>query len=212
MGKKTMDFDSTKTSLHDIQLAIGILLDKNPLILDTETTGLGPAAEIVELGIIDVQGQVVFESLVRPITPIPGAATAIHGITNADVAKAPTWAEVHVQVCKVLEGRSVAIYNATFDNRLLAQTAALYGLQVAVYQPFCVALAYAQYHGEWDVSSTSWKRQRLKNAVAQTAIKTPDEGQAHRAVFDCRLALGVLQAIAGKKEKYKNRLNKVVII
>jgi DNA polymerase-3 subunit epsilon len=207
-----MDFDSRHTGFLDIQWTADLFLDADPLILDTETTGLGPGAEIIEVGIIDAHGLVMFESLVQPRSPIPSAATAIHGITNADVANAPTWAEVHAQVCGILEGRLVAAYSAAFDHRLLVQTAALYGLQIAAYRPFCVARAYARYHGEWDADKGTWKHQHLANAVIQTDVDAPDQGQAHRAVFDCHLALGVLQAMAGKKDEYKNLLNNVVII
>jgi DNA polymerase III epsilon subunit-like protein len=176
--------------------ATRIVLGHRPLILDTETTGLGTDAEIVEIGIIDDQGGIVFESLIKPRAPIPEAATAIHGIGNADVADALIWAEVHERVSRIIKGRSVAIYNAAYDTRLLLQTADQYGLRPSFFAAWCAMLEYAKWWGEWDDQKDDFKRQRLINAVQQTGIDLPTDGQAHRAIYDCRVTLAVMRAMA----------------
>ena len=64
----------------------------NTVILDTETTGLGADARIVEIsGICAVSGDVLFNQLVNPLCNIPEDAHAIHGITDSDVATMPTF-------------------------------------------------------------------------------------------------------------------------
>ena len=60
------------------------------VIFDTETTGLGSDAEIVEIACIDGGGDVLLTSMVRPAHPIPRDATNVHGTTDADVRDAPT--------------------------------------------------------------------------------------------------------------------------
>ena len=74
-------------------------LDANALILDTETTGLDDDAEVVELAVIDCAGTVLLDTLVRPSGPVPAEAAAIHGITDAMLADAPTWSEIHARFC-----------------------------------------------------------------------------------------------------------------
>lgn len=70
------------------------------VVLDTETTGLDVAnARIVQLSAVRVSsGRVlageVFDTLIDPGLPIPPAATAVHGITDAMVAGAPAFAVV----------------------------------------------------------------------------------------------------------------------
>lgn len=64
------------------------------VLLDTETTGVGEDAEIIEIAILDVDGTQLLNTLVRPTQPIPAEATAIHRITDKMVASAPTWPEV----------------------------------------------------------------------------------------------------------------------
>ncbi|AHD07457.1 3'-5' exonuclease [Paenibacillus larvae] len=85
------------------------------LILDTETTGIEYDSEIVDIAIIDLDKNLIFASLVKPICPIPEEATMIHGITNEMVADAPSWLEVWAQVQKLLSGKTLLIYNADFD-------------------------------------------------------------------------------------------------
>lgn len=62
-----------------------------PLILpDTETTGLGPEARIIEIAhqVYRPDGEVKeWRSLINPEMPIPEAATKVHGITNADLSR-----------------------------------------------------------------------------------------------------------------------------
>jgi len=66
------------------------------LVLDTETTGLGDHAEIIEIGIINGSGETVMNTLVKPNTAVPATATAIHGITDDDLLNAPSFTEVMV--------------------------------------------------------------------------------------------------------------------
>lgn len=168
-------------------------------ILDTETTGLDDKAEIVEISIIDQLGNVVFDSLVKPLQPIPAEATAIHGITNDMVATAPSWADIHDDVCRIVSNTPLVIYNADYDMRLMAQTAAFYGLQpvAATAGVHCAMLAYAEFYGDWNDYKGSYRWQRLTNAAAQQGVVT--DGQAHRALADVMMTLGVLQAMARQR-------------
>lgn len=104
------------------------LWEKQPLFLDTETTGLDDKSEIVEICIIDHMADLVFQSLVRPVRSIPADAMRIHGITNEQVSSAPSWLAVWPQVEKVLDGRTVGIYNADFDLRMFQQSHKAIGL------------------------------------------------------------------------------------
>lgn len=163
-------------------------------VLDTETTGLDEHAEIVEISIIDQDGSVVFDSLVKPRQPIPAEATAIHGITNEMVASAPNWAEIHDQVAEIVASKKLVTYNADYDLRLLEQTANQYGLTSIAHTAGCAMLAYAEFYGEWDEHKGTYRWQKLANAAAQQGVVT--DGEAHRALADVMTTLGVLKAMA----------------
>lgn len=59
------------------------------MILDTETTGLDYDDKIVEIAVIDLDGNVLINTLVDPNKAIPKEATEIHGIANKMVENAP---------------------------------------------------------------------------------------------------------------------------
>jgi len=73
--------------------------------LDTETTGLGADAEIVEICVLDHDGRVLINTLVKSKSVIPPIVTRIHGITNLMVAKSPTWRDIWPDVAAALAGR-----------------------------------------------------------------------------------------------------------
>jgi DNA polymerase III epsilon subunit-like protein len=172
-------------------------LDQDCLILDTETTGLGDDAEIVEITIIDTTGKPLINTLVKPSKAIPAEATAIHGITDAMVMNAPLWTEVCHKVGALMSGRTVVMYNASYDARLLDQTDLIWGVipdlknGLADFQ--CAMRAYAEFYGQCSQRG-GYKWQKLTAAAEQQGIKI--QGTTHRALSDCLTTLGVIKAMA----------------
>jgi DNA polymerase-3 subunit epsilon len=170
-------------------------IEQLPIYLDTETTGLGNRDEIVEISILDHDGSLLFDSLVRPTRRIPSDAIAIHGITDEMVQDAPPWTEIWPEVNAILHGREIAIYNADFDVRLIQQTHSIHR-QAGVYLPpnyFCVMRLYAQFKGDWNYSRRSYQWHSLENAGRHCRIPLPN---THRARDDAALARAVLHYIA----------------
>lgn len=85
------------------------------LILDTETTNLH--GYVCEIGIIRIDGSVVYEALINPQATIE--ATHIHGISQAMVASAPTFADIEPELRRLLHGKTVVVYNAAYDSGVL---------------------------------------------------------------------------------------------
>src|SRR5690349_18632265 len=96
-----------------------ILNRNNFVVLDTETTGLEKPAEICEIAIIGVNGEPLVNTLVKPVRPIPPAASTITGITDDMVASAPSWVDVRPMVLEAIRGKDVIVYNATYDRKLM---------------------------------------------------------------------------------------------
>ena len=169
--------------------ARNILVDPAAVILDTETTGLDANAEIVEISMINIEGETLLDTLVKPKGRIPLAASRIHGITATDVMTAPAWPQIHSQVGDMLRVASrIVIYNAAYDLRLLQQTQTLYNLP-----PFgidrsrfaCAMQWYAQFVGEW-----SARRHRYR---------WPALDGNHRARGDCLACLDIIKKMAADK-------------
>ncbi|MEZ4638489.1 MAG: 3'-5' exonuclease [Caldilineaceae bacterium] len=171
------------------------LLTQKPIYLDTETTGLDDRAEIIEIAILDHDGAPLFESLVKPRYPIPADAARIHGISNATVTDAPAWPDLWPQIEMILRERTVGIYNADFDLRMLAQSHRFARLDWRhdALTAFCIMQIYARFYGERGYGGFRW--QSLEKAGRQCRLDLPN---SHRAADDARLARAVLLHVAGE--------------
>lgn len=100
---------------------------KNPLVFfDLETTGTNINSDrVVEICYLKVYPNGNEESKTMRINPgihIPEAASAVHGIYDADVADCPTFKEVARSVANDIEGCDLAGFNSNrFDIPLLAE-------------------------------------------------------------------------------------------
>lgn len=91
------------------------------VILDSETTGIDPEEghRIIELAALErIDGALTGEALHFYIDPgryIEPEASAIHGLTQADVMGCPTWPEVEGAVLAFIGNATVVAHNARFD-------------------------------------------------------------------------------------------------
>ena len=164
------------------------------LYLDTETTGFGHDAEIVEVAVIDASGRVLFDSLVKPCQAIPPDATRIHGITDAMVNQAPVWHEVYPDVSRLLKNASqIVVYNAEFDRRILQQVTRRAGLTPVRTKWGCAMLQYAAYAGVWNAKYGNWRWHKLEQAARNFGLTY---NGAHRALADARMCRAVVAGMA----------------
>lgn len=156
------------------------------LILDTETTGLYDDAEIIQLAIIDREDNVLFDSYIKPLTPIieNGKAFEVNGITNEMVKDAPTFDLVWPFLADILVGEQVVIYNADFDFRMLSQGLHKHGIkQGLAFKAIDAMQPYSDWVGEWNERFGNNRWQRLP-------------GGGHTALADCQAVLALLRKLA----------------
>lgn len=160
------------------------VLERGFILLDSETTGLEWDAEPVEIAIVDHTGAILLDQPIRPTIPIPASATAIHGISDADVADAPTFADVYAHLFRALHGRDVVIYNAKYDWPLLRYSRQIYHLpSVGAASVDCAMEWYSQWVGAWN-----WRRENYR--------WQPLPGGDHSALGDARATLDVIRRMA----------------
>jgi DNA polymerase-3 subunit epsilon len=150
-------------------------------ILDTETSDLN--GEILELTIINLQGEPVYNGRFKPSTPIHWKAARVHGLTEEILANEPLWANEYEAIRNVLEGKTILIYNAAFDVPMIRRTCELYQCQPITFKSQCVMLQYAAFVGEWNDYYGNYRWQRLP------------EGD-HSALGDCLATLDILKKMA----------------
>lgn len=142
---------------------------------------------------IDHTGNVLLDTLVRPTIRIPADVVSIHGITDEMVADAPTMAQLYDEVRRLLSDRTVVIYNAAFDMRLLGQSIrATHKIPVTEpdewgMQTYCAMESCKAY----------LNRKRWLSLVSAADYFGLDTAGAHGAIADCRMTLGVIRGMAG---------------
>jgi DNA polymerase-3 subunit epsilon len=102
-----------------------IRLTRPLAILDLETTGTdAKEARIVEISILKLYpdgSRDLRTRRVNPGVPIPPEATAVHGITDADVADAPPFSRIAAGVVEFLDGCDLCGFNVKrYDLRVLS--------------------------------------------------------------------------------------------
>lgn len=169
--------------------------ERNFVVLDTETTGLDTSiAEIVNIAILDANGMVLLDTLVRPEKPIPPGM--IHGITDEMVRDAPTFPEIFPRIMELLKGANVVAYNANYDIGLIESLAYRHKLgDLRCNSVWCLMKRYAAYRktpGRYG----NYKWHKLSEACAQQRVVL---GNAHRALGDAQATYALLKALSEKE-------------
>lgn len=162
------------------------LNDPDTVILDTETTGLHDEARIVDIAVTTARGDVLLDTLVNPGEPIPAEATAIHGITDAMVADAPTFGEVLPRLTTVVSSKRLLIYNDVFDVARIRHEMTLLGEKpdpwFAAVRVEDVMIHYSDWVGDWSDYHGNYSWQPLNGG--------------HRALGDCHAVIERLREMA----------------
>lgn len=161
------------------------------LIVDTETTGVGAHAELIEVVAIDTTGALRLSAMSIPVGPISHETWEIHGLSRRALHAqgARPWPEVHEEFAAVLgRARRVLAWRANFDARVLRQTAAVHNLALPPVEWADVRPAY--------VDARARGPHSLADAIRREGLRW--EGQHHRAEADCRAVLAVMRRMAGE--------------
>ena len=174
------------------------------VVVDVEGNGQRPP-DLVEAACLHIDGGVpgrVQSWLVRPPRPITGPVRRIHGIRNADVATAPTTAEVAGQILGQLAGRVVIGHHVHVDLAVLGRELGDWGAPAVL---DTLRLAKAVWPGRPSYSldnltSTTPHRQSpvpsTTDATSVTSALPPPLQVRHRAGYDVALTAGLFLALA----------------
>lgn len=130
------------------------------ICLDTETTGISPADEILQLSIIDGRGEVLFNDYFQPkaITEWP-EAQMVHGISPDAVAQCPHIDGSIPRVNEILSNAKLIVgYNMGFDLDFIRRA----GITIpdGINQFDCMP-EFAEIYGEWNSRFKNYKWQKL---------------------------------------------------
>ena len=168
-------------------------------VVDCETTGTDPAVdEIVSLAIVRLGADGVetarYTSLVRPSCPIPPEATAVHGIGDEDVARAPRFVEIAADVLGLLDGAVFVAHNAAFDLGMLQHALAQAG---ADYRPVGVACTLDAFR----LLEPRELSHRLESICERRGITL---GGAHEALGDVVATAALLRVLLERRPRARD--------
>lgn len=148
-------------------------------IADTETTGLGPDAHVVEYShircelrenrLIEVER---FESLVNPGIPIPKEATNVHGINDKMVKDAPTLRQVLPVSLMLMKNEHALVIGHNFTGYDMALLDGVYPKSIDV---GCTLKAARTF-----ITAPKHSLDFLREHLSLEKM-----GQAHSALADC---------------------------
>lgn len=172
-----------------------------PLVgIDEETTGVNPKLSgIVELGLeIYIPGEPIkeYRTLINPLLPIPKEATAIHGITNADVQGAPTFVQLAKNLFEGMQGCDFIGYNVRFDLRQLQEEFMRAGYDFT-YSKARVLDGFRLWQLAEGRTLSHAVERWLKGGADEKAIEeelSETDGKAHNALWDIKMSTRVVAA------------------
>jgi len=172
-------------------------LEKPVVFFDLETTGTNTVSDrIVEISYLKVSPNGNEDMHTRRVNPemhIPEAASAVHGIFDADVAQCPTFKEIAKEVARDFEGSDIAGFNSNrFDVPLLAEEFLRAGVDIDLSR-----------HRFIDVQVIFHKMEQRTLTAAYKLYCGKDLTAAHSADGDTRATYEVLMA---QLDRYPNDL------
>jgi DNA polymerase III subunit epsilon len=186
------DAPSPRNRAEAIAWAREMASNPRAVFLDTETTGLGRGAEVVDLAVIDLSGVILANRLVRPLRPIPADAIFIHGISNRDVAESAHWAEIARDVRELLETRPIIAYNAPFDRSMIDQCNLEAGCDLVPGPWHCAMRAFTAFRRDCPDGPRSRGWHSLSTAARTFGFPAP----SHRALADAQACRAVVLKMA----------------
>jgi DNA polymerase-3 subunit epsilon len=168
------------------------------IVLDTETTGLDPAAghRIVEIGCLELVNRVPtgkdFQRYVNPERPMPEEAFKVHGLSEDFLAQHPVFATVAEAFLAFISDSPLIIHNAEFDLRFINAELELVGLRpLAPGRAIdTIALARRRFPGAQVSLDALCRRFAIDNS----------ERRLHGALLDCELLAEVYLELSGGRQ------------
>lgn len=177
-------------------------LTKPIIFFDLETTGVNFQTDrIVEISYIKIYPNGAEESKtirVNPGRPIPAEATAVHHITDEDVANERQFKEIARELFRTFQGCDIGGFNSNkFDIPLLQEEFIRAGVED--FEPSRVRLI--------DVQTIFHKMEQRTLVAAYKFYCGKDLTEAHSANADTRATYEVLKAQLDKYSELKNDID-----
>lgn len=156
--------------------------------LDFETTDVD-AKKCRPVEVALVNSEYYFETFINPGCPIPPETSAVHHITDEDVALAPSWEEVRKELTDRLTMEPLAIvaaHNAEYERNVIGDAPFANVLWICTYK--CALRIWPD--------APSHKNESLRYYLKLGDFRGRNHSQStHSALHDCRVTMLLLQEL-----------------
>src|ERR1019366_2641341 len=173
------------------------------IVLDTETTGLEVEQQhrVIEIGCVELFNRRLtgrsFHRYLNPERDIDEGAQQVPGLARAQLAKEPTFAQIHAEFLEFVRDAELIIHNAPFDIAFLNSEFGRLDSEAGEITDFCrvldtLALARQMHPGQRNSLDALCKRYSIDNA----------QREYHGALLDARILAEVYLAMTGGQAKF----------
>lgn len=168
------------------------------IVLDTETTGLEPAAghRIIEIGCIELIDRKItgnrFHVYLNPERDIDPGAIEVHGLSTKFLADKPRFGDIAADLLNYLREAELVIHNAAFDIGFLNHELRLWNSECSDIAEYCLvldtlALAKKKHPGQRNNLDALCKRYGVDNS----------HRDLHGALLDAEILVEVYLVMTG---------------
>lgn len=168
------------------------------IVLDTETTGLEPRQghRIIEIGCVELVDRRHtgnrYHQYINPERDIEEGAVEIHGLSAADLAEQPVYADIARTFFEFIRGAELIIHNAPFDVAFLDAELERLGSEWGRIEDYCtildtLMLARELHPGQRNGLDALCRRYEVDNSGREL----------HGALLDAELLADVYLAMTG---------------
>jgi len=175
-SKKKKTANALYASFHMNKLKREVEYPEDYLIFDLE--GIQDPDELIEIAVINLKGEVLMDTLVKPSHAINWRIAELTGITNQMVEEGQSIHPVMKRLKKISQGKTLMSWGTDYDKVLLEKASQSTGTRLNC-NFVCAQKIHMGNHG----------------LSAQIALHKAlgEERQTHRALDDCRMVLSVLK-------------------
>ena len=168
------------------------------VILDTETTGIENDDEIIQLSLVNLDGEVLYSSYFKPQKKSHWGALKKHKLTDKFLSDKPLFKDEWIKIADILKNKNILIHNAIFDQRLVEQTCSRYSINIDFkIDSFCTMKYCKEKYGY----------AKLETVLEKNNISF-NSNTLHNSLVDCFMTLKVIypESIVFKMQEEAQKL------
>lgn len=182
-------------------------IDKDDLlVLGLATTGLKDDDEIIEISLLNFDGESLFNEKIKPKINVSEEAYQIHGISRESLENKKNFSDINEKLIELVRGKILLTYNYEYTVRIFNQTASKYNLKsplLYINIMFCVMEAYGPIYNDANLRPYYYKYCKLTDAALNEKIsfnKEEDQDAKFMSYLTYEITKSVLKDLVDDKK------------